>query len=67
LLMLAIYEDIKTDDLQPRPQLLETIARPKFEDRLPKHLEYMFIEDSPGPLIKDFQVPAQENMEEDED
>jgi hypothetical protein len=27
LLMLAIYEDIKTDDLQPRSQLLETIAR----------------------------------------
>jgi hypothetical protein len=35
--------------LQPRSQLLETIARPKFEDRLPEHFEYMFIEDSPGP------------------
>jgi hypothetical protein len=67
LLMLAIYEDIKTGELQPRSKLLETIARPKCEDRLPKHLEYMFIGDYPEPLIKDFQVPAQENMEEEED
>jgi hypothetical protein len=68
LLMLAIYDDIKIgNDLQPRLKLLETIARPRSYDRLPDFLEYLFIEDSPGPLIQDFKIPAEETMEEEED
>jgi hypothetical protein len=67
LLMMAIFDDIKMgNDLLPRSKLLETLARPRSHDRLPHYLEYLFIEDSPGPLIQDFQIPTQENMEEED-
>jgi hypothetical protein len=68
LLMMAIYEDIKMgNELQPTSKFLETVACANRTDRLAKHLEYIaltFFEDYGGPLIQDFQVPVDENMEE---